>query len=441
MSKGRRDRAAASGAISVLALALITPLASAALTDPSAPAAPARDRVTDTSRLPAGWRESDDRMVIHDGDSTGLHVLVADAAHAYAWRTAATLSEPGVVTDRWTGRSCVTGSGDRAVVVYAPRPTAAAEQGFQPGGFAAVVDLAHGTVTKLPQLVSLAYVNPGCGVGEQAVLSRPQGAGTRLLTVDARKGRLTRQQTVPCALTSAVPFGSGIAAATGDAVVSVDREGRLRTLARTATTPTRLVPDADGGLAYQVPDAGNQARVRRITRDGSDRLLGSGALGGLALRGTGGRVFVTGEDAPELLPDTALPKSWRALAVPASSEVSSTGALAVTGVGDAARAAEEPTVEVIPFPGSGTGTRAEPVHIRAVSPVTGADFTFEVHPEAPRRDQGAERSPALSSRTGDDGTPSAGMRPGNAEDGPQHTTPDPDHPCAVSRDESGLPGP
>lgn len=141
--------------MSVLSLALIAPLASAALTDTAGPTtAPTADRVTDTSQLPSGWQKSGDRIVTYDGDGTGLHVLVADAADAYTWHTAATLSEPGVDTDQWIGQTCVTGSGDRAVVVYAPRQAVNDQQGFQQGAFAAVVDLATGRVTKLPELVS-----------------------------------------------------------------------------------------------------------------------------------------------------------------------------------------------------------------------------------------------------------------------------------------------
>lgn len=445
--------------MSVLAMALVAPLASAALTGSDGPApTPLPDRVTDTSQLPSGWRQSDDRVVTYDGDGTGLHVLVADAAHAYKWRTAATLSEPGIDTDQWIGQSCVTASGDRAVVVYAPRQAVNDQLGFQQGAFAAVVDLADGTVTKLPQLVSLAYFNPGCGDGEQAVLSRPQGEGTQLLTVDARQGSVTRQQTVPGQLTSAVPFGTGIAAATGDSVVSVDRQGDIRTLARTAGAPFRLVPDADSGLAYQVPAAGKKVEVRRVTDAGSDRLLGSGALGALAVHGTGGRVFVTGKGAQEDTAGSVVPKSWpkgwKVLDVPASSEVSTTGVLALTSVGNGAEAAGGKTVTV----GPATDT-AEPVGIDALAPGTGATFDFRVKPESPQQGEGAEQSPALSvsGEAPSDGlhtnsvaapsdglhtnsvqSPSDAMRLDSVDDGPAHTTTDPDRACAVTRNDPEL---
>jgi hypothetical protein len=68
-----------------------------------------------------GWAQSTDRSWTTAGDQDGFHLLTADASEGYRWRTAATLSEPGVETDQWIGNVCVTGSGDRAVVVYAPR--------------------------------------------------------------------------------------------------------------------------------------------------------------------------------------------------------------------------------------------------------------------------------------------------------------------------------
>ncbi|WP_240000939.1 transglycosylase SLT domain-containing protein [Streptomyces sp. ST1015] len=450
MPKSRRGRIAAAGVMSVLATAIVAPLASATLSGPSSPdgAAPP-DRVTDTSQLPSNWRKSGDRMVTYDGDATGFHVLVADSAHAYAWRTAATLSEPGIDTDQWIGQTCVTGSGDKAVVVYAPRQAANDQQGFQEGAFAAVVDLTDGAVTKLPELVSLAYFNPGCGDGEQAVLTRPQGDDTQLLTVDAGQGRIVRQQSVAGQLTSAVPFGTGIAASSGDSVVSVNGKGDVRTLTRAGGRPFRLVPDAQTGLAYQVPSGDKAVQVRRVTADGTDRVLGSGALGTLAVHGTGGQVFVTGADAGDKLKKADLPTSWRTLDdVPASAEVSTKGALALTGVGNGTEAAGAEPGAV-----ADTGT-AQPVGIDALATGTGADFAFRVKPEALQVAQGLTRSPALggpksgagkassdagvhtnSVRTEPVGTPTGGQPPA---DDPAHSTTDPDRACAVTRNDPNL---
>ncbi|NEB00324.1 hypothetical protein [Streptomyces sp. SID13726] len=405
--------------MSVLALALVAPLASAALTNPSDPTPPvSADHVTDTSRLPSGWQKSGDRIVTYDGDGTGLHVLVADAADAYKWHTAATLSEPGVDTDQWIGQTCLTGSGDRAVVVYAPRQAVNDQQGFQQGAFAAVVDLADGSVTKLPELVSLAYFNPGCGSGEQAVLTRPQGDGTELLTVDTARAKLVRQQTVAGQLTSAVPFGDGIAAANGDSVVSVDAKGATSTLAKTGGTPFRLVPDAHSGLAYQVPD-GAKVQVRRVTSAGTDKVLGSGTLGSLAVRGTGGRVFVTGTAAEDAV--KSLPKSWRTLDVPATAEVSSTGDLALTSVGNGSEASGGKK--------AAAGT-AQPVGIDAVLPGSDTRLDFTVKPKGAAA-QGTEQSPALS-----EGVHTDSVTPG--DDDPSTSTTDPDRACAVTRNDPKL---
>ncbi|MEU6352797.1 hypothetical protein ABZ896_26295 [Streptomyces sp. NPDC047072] len=430
--KSRRARAIVAGGIAVVSLALVAPLASAALTAPSDPTPTPTNRVTDTDRLPDGWQQSGDRVVTYDGDATGLHVLVADAAHAYTWHTAATLSEPGIDTDQWIGQTCVTGSGDRAVVVYAPRQAANDQHGFDQGAFAAVVNLDDGTVTKLPELVSLAYYNPGCGDGERAVLSRPKGDGTELLTLDAAKGTFVRQQTVPGQMTSAVPFGDGIAAAAGDSVVSVDAQGDTGTLARTADTPFRLVPDAHGGLAYQVP-SGTKVQVRRVTSAGSDQLLGTGALGSVAVHGTGGRVFVTGKDAGDAVPESALPKSWKALTdVPASAEVSTTGALALTSVGSGAEAAGGTKT---------SGDATQPVGIDAVLPGTDTRLDFSVKPKVPAQAQADEQSPALSGGahtdggTGETATDDVAT---TADDDPSTSPTDPDRACAVTRNDPKL---
>lgn len=323
-----------------------------------------------------------------------------------------------------------------------------------------MVDLTDGRVTKLPELVSIAYFNPGCGDGEQAVLSRPQGDGTQLLTVDTRQGKLVRRQTVPGQLTSAVPFGSGIAAAAGDSVVSVNGGGHVSTLAHTGGTPFRLVPDAHSGLAYQVPAAKKTVQVRRVTSGGSDRLLGSGALGSLAVRGNGGRVFVTGKDAQDDVRQSALPKSWRALQVPASAEVSTNGLLALTGVGNGTEVAGSGK------PGAtATADTAQPVGIDALLAGSGESLGFRVKPRAPARSQGDKQSPALSSGTAgtkanaeDGGLQTESIRTESldgsgleaaqsaqstsaattTDDDPAHTTTDPDRACAVTRNDPGL---
>ncbi|MGV9378760.1 hypothetical protein ACWDRB_23280 [Nonomuraea sp. NPDC003707] len=113
--------------------------------------APAKVPAADRGRvLGKRWQASSDRALPATGDATGFHVPAADAAAGYAWRTVATLGEPGVETDRWIGNMCVTASGRRAVIVYAPRSFTDDEKLFDRGGFTAVVDLTSGAVTRLP---------------------------------------------------------------------------------------------------------------------------------------------------------------------------------------------------------------------------------------------------------------------------------------------------
>src|SRR4051812_39906529 len=70
------------------------------------------DRLTDPDAvLPKGWRTAQDRAVTVVGDSSGLHVFVADEAGGYAWRTAATLTDAAYDADQWIGQACFTGSG------------------------------------------------------------------------------------------------------------------------------------------------------------------------------------------------------------------------------------------------------------------------------------------------------------------------------------------
>jgi hypothetical protein len=128
--------------------------------------------------LPSGWQRSGDTVATVQGDASGLHVLVANEKSAYSWQTVATLGDPGVETTQWIGQGCVTASGRYMVVVYAPRQVTnmAAEMGIL--GRAAIVNLQTGAVRQLGGGYSVAYFDPGCGTGEDAVLTRGAGAVT-----------------------------------------------------------------------------------------------------------------------------------------------------------------------------------------------------------------------------------------------------------------------
>ncbi len=258
--------------------------------------------------LGAGWRQSKDLAWTTSGDGDGFHVLVADAASGYTWRTAATLSEAGFDSDQWIGNACVTESGDRAVVVYAPRIFTNKENFAGRGAFTALVDLRTGAVTKLPIRSSLAYFNPGCGTGETAVVTQEgEDIGkTRLTKVDAGAARLGQQIEVTGQVTSAVPTTAGIVASAGHSLVKIDDKGTRTHVARTTGSAFNIRADADGGVVF-LERLGEQVRARRaLPAQPSAKVttLATGALKDLGVTaGKAGKVFLTGKaDSVAALP-------------------------------------------------------------------------------------------------------------------------------------------
>lgn len=314
----------------LLAVATATAMAGPARAEPTQPDAPpgGTTRVEGADAVfEPGWRRSGDRVWTAAGDGDGFHVLVAEAGADYAWRTAATLSEPGLEADTWVGNACVTGSGDRVVVVYAPRAFANKPVLAGRGGFTAVVDLRSGAVVKLPVRTSLAHYNPGCGVGETAVVSQEGDEdlrATRLLEVDATTGRVGAPIEVPGQLTSPVPTAAGIVAADDGALVRVAPDGARTSLAAARGVPFSLRPDAEGGVVF-LERAGEEAVVRRA-RGGAATTLATGPLTRIGLvAAPAGRVFITG-GATATGP---LPPPVGGLDEPRGTGVSSTGRVLV----------------------------------------------------------------------------------------------------------------
>ncbi|RKN28401.1 SGNH/GDSL hydrolase family protein [Micromonospora musae] len=391
------------------------------------------DRVTDPdARLGPAWRTSTDRAVTTSGDATGLHVLVADESAAYAWRTAATLAEPGFDTDQWIGQACVTGSGRRAVVVYAPRTFTNREVLMQRGGFAAVVDLKTGAVTKLPERVSLAYHNPGCGSGEKVVLSRlevaaqpGQVAHTWLGTVDtSRPAAAVRTVRAAGQVSSVLPVGDDLIGAKGNSLVRVGAGGGLTRLAQTPGTPFRMLADGRDAVAFQIARDGRTEFKRFAAGRVSDH--GSVPLGQVKLRpGAGGRVFAVGGRAESTL-TARLPGGWRAVDGLPDADVSTTGALVVqratTGREAAGQLAERPT-DGLP----------DQVEIRSNRTAGGQELTFSVAPQVD--DAGRAPSPTVARRAAS--TRSPGARTAKNPADPDLSW-EPDAACGVSRNDPEL---
>ncbi|MFF4296436.1 NocE [Streptomyces vinaceus] len=325
--KRHRRRPSALAVVLTTATALMAPLALPAQAATSAPAGPAGQgpaaAVADQhpAAVPPGERAkvvggASDRAWTTSGDASGFHVLVADARAGYPWKTAATLAEPGFDTDAWVGNACVTASGERAVVAYAPRTFTNKPELMTRGAFTAVVELTTGKVTKLPVQASLSYFSPGCGEGETAVLSQFSDDGakenaTRLVSVDAKTGRTSAPLKLSGQVTSAIPYGGGeIVAAEGPQLVRIGKEGARRPIARADRIPFQITRDAAGGITFLDapggPDAGpkavgevkhvDAAAVRSAGNGKAEpRLVASGQLAALDLAGSpSGEVFVTG---------------------------------------------------------------------------------------------------------------------------------------------------
>jgi hypothetical protein len=341
-----------------------------ASTPPKPPTAPATtDPAKRSELLGQGWQQSGDRLWTTTGDETGLHLLVAEAKTGYSWRTAATLAVPGLEADQWIGNACVTASGKRAVVAYAPRSFTNQEQLDERGAFTAVVDLDTGKVTTLPVRTTLEYYNPGCGAGETAALTQDGGDNlgrTRLLTVDTTTGEVGAPTELRGQLTSAIPVADGYVAAATGSVVHVAPDGHLGTISPSTGTPFRLAADGKGGVVFMDTD-GKSSRVRRAPTTapvGKDApTLATGALQQMSVTAAGGKVFITGR------PDhvQTLPSGIARLDLPTGTAVSTTGETAVSGV------------QAVP---DQDPSAPQTVHIQARSLKTGKDLAFDVRPGA-----------------------------------------------------------
>ncbi|MGW1198851.1 golvesin C-terminal-like domain-containing protein [Streptomyces sp. NPDC002536] len=430
----------AAAALATLAGLLQGAAAQAAPTPAPAPAPAAPDTVAPAQRadvLGKDWKKSADRAWTTAGDATGFHVLVADASAGYTWRTAATLSEPGLETDQWIGNACVTGSGKRAVVVYAPRAFTNRDYLFDRGAFTAVVDLESGKVTKLPVNASLAYFDPGCGAGETAVVTQASADGTseqtQLQTVDAAAGKVVSTGTVDGQATSAVPVGKDVIAAAGPHLIKVGPAGKADVVATTHGTATRLRPDADGNVAFLEPAKGGKVGVRQL-RGRTVKTLTEGSMGQVGLaQGAGGKVFVTGRTTAH----ADLPRTMhRITEAPAQAELSTDGKLAI------GQAVPQHLADKVASPLQRAASRAaEPVAIKAT--VTDTEkplaFTVATRQTPAQADTGGKPSPLLPFIAGGKSTvkkalAASGARP--AATGDPSTDPvDDDRYCSVPRND------
>ena len=381
--------------------------------------------------LPSGWARSGDVVATVQGDAAGLHVLVADEGSAYSWRTAATLGDPGVETTQWIGQGCVTASGRYMIVVYAPREVTniAGEMGVL--GRAAVVNLQTGAVRQLGGGFSVAYFNPGCGAGEDAVLTRGGWGGdtpglpasTGLEMLDAATGVTLSAVTVPGQATSGVPDGNSIVAAYRQGIARFGANGRYNILTSTSAVPFRLIPDRSGGLGYEVLH-GSQVGLYRLA-GGRTSAIGSAPERSVQLVGSGGKVWLTGARATQT---RGLPTVWQPLDVPAGSVVSTTGELAVTdvSVGPRTGSARTDPVAALPTEISAQVLSGKRPHVSFTVPAAVA------RPAPLAGDSGQNSSGTAAGRRAVMGPVAA------ASTNPATTTTSPDRTCAISVDDPSV---
>ncbi|MEV4881321.1 SGNH/GDSL hydrolase family protein [Streptomyces cyaneofuscatus] len=419
MKRRRRLSELLTGLMTTTITAGLIAAPTAASAQPDPPSVGSSDNRRDSSSVPAaqrdavlgkGWRSSDDLAWTTTSDAQGFHILTASESAGYAWKTTASLSEPGFDADAWIGNACVTASGKRAVVVYAPRTFTNNPKLMARGGFTAVVDLKSGSVKKLNVTASLSYYNPGCGLGETAVLTQSAGEDreqTRLITVDSTTGKMAQPILTSGQVTSATESKDGIVAAFGSQLVSVSAEGTKKVLAKTSGTPYRITPDVDGGLVFLDRQARKNkqieatAYIKRLPKGGKPTVIGEGKLSAIGLTGASGRVFLTGE-VREAEP---LPRSVERLQGSAKDATVSTGGRTVVehtvwadGVGSPEYLRRE------------QATEARAVAIETTIMDTGKQADFTVKPLASiskEWEEGRAPSPRLTTKN-----PAAGTKDG-----------------------------
>ncbi|MEU7059160.1 SGNH/GDSL hydrolase family protein [Streptomyces sp. NPDC046197] len=393
-------------------------------------------------KLGKGWKDSPDRAVTAAADAEGLRILVADSSKAYAWKTAAVLSEPGMPADSWIGNQCLMDHA-HAAVVYAPRTFTNKPDLMQGGAFTAIVDLTTGQVKKLPFTASLAYFDPSCNTATHKAaftafrdMNDPASTRTRVVTVDVF-GRTTGSAAAKGEITSAVPVKDGTVAALGSRLVHLGPSGTVKNLVDADGAPFDIRPAADGKVAFLDHKGNSTAHARLFTGSGRPKTIASGELGDLDLmQGDAGRVFLTGH--PKGSPATAGTGVTR-LDAPAGTDVSSHGRLAIDPVltpgvhaglthikngGKGFTKSGEPASQTATPANDGN----EPVTVTSTATTTGTKLTQSVQ-QAIGNGSGHDPSPALATATGTHKRTSlkSGLTPSSPTDD--------DRWCAVSRND------
>ena len=216
-----------------------------------------------------------DLVVSGQADIGRYDLFVARRTAHWTWRPLAAIPTANP-DDLAIGQQCVTGDARYAIVVVAPRSATNDPRLMDAGGVAYAVALDSGQMTLLARGVTLAYFDPGCGVGEQYALTSYLGgdeADSRVVVGDL--SRQTRwSATYAGELTSAVPVGPGAVAVSGNHLDELGTRG-TKPLAALGGPAYDLRPAADGGVDFLV-DTGATTAVMHLQR-GNVTELGAGA--------------------------------------------------------------------------------------------------------------------------------------------------------------------
>ncbi|MGW2863261.1 SGNH/GDSL hydrolase family protein, partial [Streptomyces sp. NPDC001205] len=416
---------------------------------PAPPSAPPAQVEDPGKKLGSDWKSSPDRAVTAAADADGLHILVADSSGAYAWKTAATLAEPGMPADSWIGNQCLMDH-DHAAVVYAPRAFTNKPDLMQGGAFTAIVNLATGHVTKLPFTASLAYFDPSCNTTTHTAaftafrdMNDPASTRTRIMTVDTA-GKTTATAAAKGEITSAVPVKDGAVAGLGKHLVHLDHSGAVKNLADADSVPFDIRPTADGKVAFVDRSGDSAATAKLFAGGGKPSVLASGRLGDLDLaQGEAGKAFLTGH--PTAIRDTAGTGVTR-INAPANVDISTHGRLAVdpvltpgvrAGLAHIKDAGKGFTKPEEPAPQAPASTdRSGPATVTSTATTTGTKLTQSAQQQA-ADGSGTIPSPVLGAASGAKSA-LTGAAPKSAAGGASNDPTDPDRWCAVSRNDVSL---
>ncbi|MFJ5590793.1 hypothetical protein ACIQCG_13665 [Streptomyces noursei] len=285
--------------------------------------------------LGRGWKASQDRAVTGAADADGLKILVADSNQAYSWKTAATLSEPGMPADSWIGNQCVMDN-DHIAAVYAPRAFTNKPDLMQGGAFTAIVNVKTGTVTKLPFTATLAYFDPTCNtLTHTAAFTQYRDMNdmaqvkTQAITVDTAGKIVAKTGELRGQVSAAAPVKDGVVAGLGRDLIHINGKGKIRRLAQGDSIPFDIRPMAGDRIGFVDRQGTKTATAKIYEGRGKPRTVATGRLGDLELAAGGqGRVFLTGHPKSDKVEKSGITK----VAAPAGTDLSFQGRLAVDPV-------------------------------------------------------------------------------------------------------------